>query len=106
MLDWAAGANGDVRSGGREVAQSVDDVDGMREVLDWYCDLLEVRPSKELYGFLAAEYEEELQVPAELPSVSMRRIGVDCLREFGDGFIPVEWLEAAKQNPTLAAVYA
>ena len=88
------------------MVQGVDDVEGMREVLDWYCDLLEVQPSEELYGFLVAEYEEELQVLAELPSFSMRRIGVDCLRAFGDGFTPVEWLEAAKQDPTLAAVYA
>jgi hypothetical protein len=82
------------------------DADALREVLDWYCDLLEVSSSEELYGFLIAEYEEELAILASIPRFSMRRIGADCLRTLGDHFTPVDWVEAARHDRSLAAVLA
>lgn len=88
------------------MVQGYGDVARLREVLDWYCDLLEMQPSEELYGFLVAEYEQELQVLASIPNFSMRRIGAACLSALGDEFTPVDWLEAAQQDSTLAAVLA
>lgn len=86
--------------------QSSDNVGGLREVLNWYCELLDQRPSEELYGFLVGEFEEELQTLASIPRYSMRRIGAECHDSVGDGFTPVDWLAAAQQDRTLAAVLA
>jgi hypothetical protein len=86
------------------VEKGYGDVEPLRAVLDWYCDLLEMNPSEELYGFLVAEYEDELKVLASIPRYSMRRIGAGCLQSVGDSFTPVDWLEAARHDQTLAAV--
>jgi hypothetical protein len=63
-------------------------------------------PSEELFGHLIAEYEEELEILATLPTFSMRRIGVDAHRDFKEDFTPFHWLQAVRKDHALAAVRA